>query len=260
MTAVSIFLELLKFAWCVDCCSRSTLHQDFACARALLTTYVVAHKLCVTRLRRLSTVGSQTAAVLARPAAEQMVNSIGFVQAQLMAYSPQVALFQGDVGHYSKGHQEVHIIDLVRSLKVNKTLLLNVTGANDPNCTWVEADRVEMKPLAGGRVKIHLQVSGDNAQRVSLRCCAEVINSASTTVVFNGGLFKAKELAAKLCFGMRAMNSIEVCNTRSTLSKVLLMGREVRNNVWLWCDNVLPSWEEFCTKVQEDLHDTVCLH
>ena len=29
-----------------------------------------------------------------------------------------------------------------------------------------------------------------------------------------------------------------------------------------WCDNVLPSWEEFCTKVQEDLHDMymACLH
>ena len=189
MTAVSIFLELLESAWCVDCCSRSTLHQDFACARALLTCYVVAPKLCVTRLRRLSTVGSQTAAVLARPAAKQMVNSIGFVQAQVMAYSPQFTLSQGDVGNYSKGHQELHIIDLVRSLKVNKTLLLYVTGADDPNCTWVEADSIEMKPLAGGRTKVHLQVSGDEAQRVSLRCYAEVINPATTTVVFNGGLF-----------------------------------------------------------------------
>lgn len=153
-----------------------------------------------------------------------------------MAYSPQ-ALFQGDVGHYLKGHREVDIINLV-SIKVNKNLLLHVTGANDPNCTWVEADRIEMKPLAGCRVKIHLQVPRDDAQRVSLRCYAvyQVIDPASTIVVFNGGLFKAKELAAKLCFGMRAINSIEECNkSRSTLSKVLLMGREVCNNVWLWC-------------------------
>ena len=28
-----------------------------------------------------------------------------------MAYSPQVALFQGDVDHYLKGHREVDIID-----------------------------------------------------------------------------------------------------------------------------------------------------
>ncbi len=38
------------------------------------------------------------------------------------------------------------------------------------------------------------------------------------------------------------------------------MGREVRNSVWLWCGIVLPSWQEFCTKVQEDLQDGVCLH
>ncbi len=179
-----------------------------------------------------------------------------------MAYSPQLALFQGDVGHYLKGHREVDIINLV-SIKVNKSLLLHVTGANDPNCTWVEADRIEMKPLAGCRVKIHLQVPRDDAQRVSVRCYAvyQVINRASTIVVFNGGFFKAKGLAAKLCFGMRAINSIEECDkSRSTLSKVLLMGREVQNNVWLWCDNVLPSWQEFCSKVQQDLQDRVCLH
>lgn len=26
------------------------------------------------------------------------------------------------------------------------------------------------------------------------------------------------------------------------------------------CDNVLPSWQAFCSKVQEDLQDRVCLH
>ena len=37
------------------------------------------------------------------------------------------------------------------------------------------------------------------------------------------------------------------------------MGMEAHNHVWLWSDNVLPSREEYCTKVQEDLHDRVCL-
>ncbi|DBA73579.1 TPA: hypothetical protein ACH3X2_009817 [Trebouxia sp. C0005] len=55
---------------------------------------------------------------------------------------------------------------------------------------------------------------------------------------------------------MSAISDIEDCGkSRSTLSKVLLMGREVRNNVWVWCDHVLPSWQEFCSKVQEDLQD-----
>ena len=30
--------------------------------------------------------------------------------------------------------------------------------------------------------------------------------------------------------------------------------------MWLWCGIVLPSWQDFCTKVQEDLHDGVCPH
>ncbi|DBA73537.1 TPA: hypothetical protein ACH3X2_009818 [Trebouxia sp. C0005] len=113
-----------------------------------------------------------------------------------------------------------------------------------------------MKALAECRVKLHLQVH--DARRVSARCCAvyHVIDPTSTTVVFNGGLFTAKQLAAKLCFGMRAISDIEDCGKfRSTLSKVLLLSREVRNNVWVWCDDVLPCWEEFCSKVQQDLQD-----
>lgn len=176
-----------------------------------------------------------------------------------MAYTPQITLFPGDVGRCLNGRRVVELVNLL-SLRVNRSLLLYVTGANDPNCTWVEADNIDMKALAECRVKLHLQVH--DARRVSARCCAvyHVIDPTSTTVVFNGGLFTAKQLAAKLCFGMRAISDIEDCGKfRSTLSKVLLLSREVRNNVWVWCDDVLPCWEEFCSKVQQDLQDRVCL-
>ena len=42
-------------------------------------------------------------------------------------------------------------------------MMADITGANDTSCTWVEADLIEMKPLAGGRAKVDLQVSRDNA-------------------------------------------------------------------------------------------------
>ncbi len=59
----------------------------------------------------------------------------------------------------------IHVINLV-SIKINRSLLQHVTGANDPDCTWVESDHIEMKP--GVRVKVHLQVSVDNAQPVKV--------------------------------------------------------------------------------------------
>ena len=86
-----------------------------------------------------------------------------------MAYTPQVTLFPGDVGRYLKGQRVVDITNLL-SLQVNKSLLLlYVTGADDPNCTWVEADNIDMKPLAGCRVKLHLQVPRGDAQRAETR-------------------------------------------------------------------------------------------
>ena len=175
-----------------------------------------------------------------------------------MAYNPQSlspGLFPGDIGQYLKGHRVVGIVNLL-AVDITGSLILHVTGAT---CTWVESDRIQMKP--GARVKVHLQVSGDNTQRVSVLCYEldQVIDSASTILVFNGALFKAKELDAKLCLGMRAINHIAQCKmSRSTLSKVLLMGTHVRNDVWMWCGHVLPSWTDFCTKVQKDLHEGVC--
>ncbi len=139
-----------------------------------------------------------------------------------------------------------------RDLYINKSLLQQVTGANDPDCTWVEADHIQVK---------HVQVSVDSSQPVTERCYNQVIDPAATTLIFNGGCFKAKELAAKVCLGSRAINHIAECNnSKSSLRKVLLMSREVGNNVWLWCGTVIPSWEEFCTKVQKDLCDEVCMH
>jgi len=144
-----------------------------------------------------------------------------------------------------------------RDLPINKHLLQQVTGANDPCCTWVESDHIQMQE----GVRVHLQVSVDSSQPVTVRCYGQVIDPATTTLIFNGGSFKAKELAAKVSLGWRAMNQITSCNTsKSSLRKVLLMGRHVRNNVWMWCGIVLPSWTEFCTKVQEDLQEGVCMH